>query len=189
MALPAAIAIARPARSRPNRLQAFVEKNWRHIAELLFIVPAYTSYQFVRGAVHGKAGTAFDNASALIHVEQRIGIFHEAFLQQLILPKAWMVDFFNYLYIWGHLPVIIAVALWLYIGHLIPLVPFLVLSRSPGLVVSIVLSGFVLFGVGVYSATTLVGDWRTMGLKMVVIGLGAAALGFGVGLLFNSSGA
>ena len=75
------------------------------------------------------------------------------------------------------------------IGHLIPLVPFLVLSRSPGLVVSIVLSGFVLFGVGVYSATTLVGDWRTMGLKMVVIGLGAAALGFGVGLLFNSSGA
>jgi len=115
MALPAAIAIARPA--RPNRLQAFIEKNWRSIAELLFIVPAYTAYQFVRGAVHGKAGTAFDNASALIHVEQRIGIFHEANLQQLILPKAWMVDFFNYLYIWGHLPVIIAVALWLYIGH------------------------------------------------------------------------
>src|SRR5437868_1795173 len=63
------------------------------------------------------------------------------------------------------------------IGHVIPLVPFLVLSRSPGLVVSIVLSGFVLFGVGVYSAKTLVGDWRTMGLKMVAIGLGAAAIG------------
>jgi vacuolar iron transporter family protein len=75
------------------------------------------------------------------------------------------------------------------IGHFIPLVPFLILSRGPGLVVAIVLSGLVLFGVGVYSAKTLVGDWRTMGLKMVVIGLGAAAMGFVVGLLFNTSGA
>jgi len=35
----------------------------------------------------------------------------------LILPKSWAVDMFNYLYIWGHLPVIVAVALWLYISH------------------------------------------------------------------------
>jgi hypothetical protein len=102
---------------RPNRLQAFAEKNWRHLAELLFVVPAYILYQFVRGAVHGKAGAAFDNASRVIHIEQRLGIFHEAALQQLILPRDWMVDFFNYLYIWGHLPVIIAVALWLYTRH------------------------------------------------------------------------
>ncbi len=103
--------------ARPNRLYAFLERNWRLFAELMFIVPAYAAYQFVRGAVHGKAGTAFDNASKLIHTEQRIGIFHEAFLQQLILPKEWMVEFFNYLYIWGHLPVIIIVALWLYGRH------------------------------------------------------------------------
>ena len=105
------------AATRPVRAQTFFEKYWRHIAELLFIVPAYTAYQFVRGAVHGKGADAFDNASRLIHIEQRLGIFHEAFLQQLILPKAWVVDFFNYLYIWGHLPVIIAVALWLYTYH------------------------------------------------------------------------
>ena len=103
--------------ARPNRLLAFAEKNWRLAAEIAFIVPAYTAYQFVRGAVHGKAGAAFDNASRLIHIEQRLGIFHEAFLQQLILPNSWMVDFFNYLYIWGHLPVLIAVAVWLYTRH------------------------------------------------------------------------
>src|SRR5205085_3765825 len=45
------------------------------------------------------------------------------------------------------------------IGHLIPLIPFLILSRTPALVVAIVVSGLVLFGVGVYSAVTLVGDW------------------------------
>jgi hypothetical protein len=110
----AALAIARP---RSGRLASIVEKNWRHVAELVLIIPAYMAYQVVRGSVGGQAGTAFDNAARLIQVEQRIGIFHEAFLQQLILPWEWMVDLFNYLYIWGHLPVIIAVALWLYIRH------------------------------------------------------------------------
>ena len=72
------------------------------------------------------------------------------------------------------------------IGHMIPLSPFLVLDRSSALVVSIVWSGVVLFGVGVYSAKTLVGDWRKSGLQMMVIGLGAAGVGFLVGRLFQS---
>jgi vacuolar iron transporter family protein len=74
------------------------------------------------------------------------------------------------------------------VGHLIPLIPFMVLSRTPALVVAIVLSGLVLFGVGVYSAVTLTGDWRKSGLRMVAIGLGAAAIGFFIGRLFNSAG-
>jgi VIT1/CCC1 family predicted Fe2+/Mn2+ transporter len=75
------------------------------------------------------------------------------------------------------------------IGHLIPLVPFLWLARTPAVVLAIVLSALVLFGVGVYSSLTLVGDWRKNGVKMVVIGLGAAAVGFAVGRLFHSIGA
>ena len=43
-----------------------------------------------------------------------------------------------------------------------------------------------LFGVGVYSSATLVGDRRKNGLKMVAIGLGAAAVGFLIGHLFHS---
>ena len=73
------------------------------------------------------------------------------------------------------------------IGHLIPLLPFLVLARTPALVAAIVLSAAVLFGVGVYSAVTLVGSWRANGLKMVAIGLGAAAVGFAVGHLFQAT--
>jgi hypothetical protein len=96
---------------------AFAERNWRLFAEMLFIVPAYVLYQMVRGTVGGQAGTAFENANRLIHIEKQMGIFHEAFLQQLILPKDWMVGLFNYVYIWGHLPVIIGVAIWLYAGH------------------------------------------------------------------------
>ena len=100
-----------------NRLGALVERYWRIFFEILFIVPAYALYQLVRGNVGGDAGAAFDNATRLISVERRLGIFHEAFLQQLILPKDWMVDAFNYIYIYGHLPVIIAVAIWLYVAH------------------------------------------------------------------------
>jgi vacuolar iron transporter family protein len=72
------------------------------------------------------------------------------------------------------------------IGHLIPLLPFAWLPRTTALILAIVLSALVLFGVGVYSSVTLVGDWRKNGLKMVVIGLGAAAIGFVIGRLFHA---
>ena len=74
------------------------------------------------------------------------------------------------------------------IGHLIPLVPFMVVTRTPAIVGAIVLSAVTLFAVGVYSAKTLVGDWRKSGLQMVAIGLGAAALGFLIGRLFHTVG-
>ena len=75
------------------------------------------------------------------------------------------------------------------IGHLIPLLPFVWLARTPALILAIALSALVLFGVGVYSAVTLVGDWRKSGAKMLVIGLGAAGLGFLIGNLFHAAGA
>jgi VIT1/CCC1 family predicted Fe2+/Mn2+ transporter len=75
------------------------------------------------------------------------------------------------------------------IGHLIPLLPFVYLSRTPALVLALILSAVVLFGVGGYQALTRVGSWWRQGLRMVVIGLGAAALGFAIGRLFHASGA
>ena len=74
------------------------------------------------------------------------------------------------------------------IGHFIPLLPFVWLPRTTALILAIVLSALVLFGVGVYSSVTLVGDWRKNGLKMVAIGLGAAAIGFLIGHLFHATG-
>jgi len=74
------------------------------------------------------------------------------------------------------------------IGHLIPIVPFMVVARTPAIVTAITLSGVTLFAVGVYSARTLVGDWRKSGIQMVAIGLGAAALGFFIGRLFHTIG-
>src|ERR1700746_861646 len=75
------------------------------------------------------------------------------------------------------------------IGHLIPLLPFVWLSRSTALILAIALSALVLFGVGAYQALTPTGDWRRKGLQMVAIGLGAAAIGFLIGRLFHTTGA
>jgi len=47
------------------------------------------------------------------------------------------------------------------------------MPRTPALVVAIVLSALVLFGVGFYSAVTLVGSWWRSGVRMMAIGLGA----------------
>jgi vacuolar iron transporter family protein len=74
------------------------------------------------------------------------------------------------------------------IGHFIPIVPFMVVARTPAIVLAIALSAVTLFAVGVYSAKTLVGDWRKSGIQMVAIGLGAAALGFLIGRLFHTVG-
>ena len=74
------------------------------------------------------------------------------------------------------------------IGHFIPIVPFMVVGRTPAIILAIALSAVTLFAVGVYSAKTLVGDWRKSGIQMVAIGLGAALLGFAIGRLFHTVG-
>jgi VIT1/CCC1 family predicted Fe2+/Mn2+ transporter len=86
------------------------------------------------------------------------------------------------------LRVSVVITLATLVGHLIPLAPFLFLGRPAALVTAVVLSALVLFGVGVYSAVTRVGSWWRNGVKMVAIGLGAAAVGFAIGHLFSSAG-
>jgi len=71
------------------------------------------------------------------------------------------------------------------IGHLIPLVPFMLLERGAALVTAFVVSALVLFGVGAYTAMSLVGDWRISGLRMLIIGLGAAAIGYAISSLIG----
>jgi VIT1/CCC1 family predicted Fe2+/Mn2+ transporter len=73
-------------------------------------------------------------------------------------------------------------------GSLIPLFPYFFASRGLAITLAVVLSALALFGVGAFKARTLVGDWKRSGLQMVLIGLGAAVVGFVVGLFFHTSG-
>lgn len=89
----------------------------RHIMELLIVVPAYIAYSFVRGTVGGRIGGAYERAAAVIDIERNLGIFWEENLQHFILNRHLLIEIFNSIYIWLHLPVIITVAFWLYFRH------------------------------------------------------------------------
>ncbi len=88
----------------------------RFLFEVVLIGVAYVAYQLVRGIVEGgRVDAAFGNARALIEFERSLGFFWEVQLQGLILSNAFLIDFFNWIYIWGHLPVIAAVAVWIFL--------------------------------------------------------------------------
>jgi hypothetical protein len=86
----------------------------RFFFEIALIGIAYVSYQLVRGVIEGRVELAFSNADSLIQVERSLGIFWEVQLQSLIIGNEFLVDFFNWVYIWGHLPVVGALAIWIY---------------------------------------------------------------------------
>lgn len=72
------------------------------------------------------------------------------------------------------------------IGHLIPVIPFFFLDPKTGLIAAIIISTLTLFATGIYQAVTLVGSWWKSGLRMVLIGMGAALLGFIIAKLFHT---
>jgi predicted membrane protein (TIGR00267 family) len=71
------------------------------------------------------------------------------------------------------------------IGSALPLLPFFVLARSAAMGAAVAIAAVTLFAVGAYKSATTVGSWLWGGLEMAAIGLAAAAIGWGVGLLFR----
>lgn len=71
------------------------------------------------------------------------------------------------------------------IGSLVPLVPFAMLSVGGAIIFSLVVSTFILFGVGAYKASITVGDWKKSGLEMAGVGMLAAVSGYVIGKLLG----
>ena len=71
------------------------------------------------------------------------------------------------------------------IGSLIPLIPFLFVPITVAMVLSISLSAFVLFTVGVVKARMTVGHPGKSGIEMAAIGITSALVGYAVGVLLK----
>ncbi|HUF54600.1 MAG TPA: phosphatase PAP2 family protein [Dehalococcoidia bacterium] len=112
---------ARWARKIGRELQ--VLRDWRpgvkDGAEILLLVGTLPLYYLVRGLTNteNRIDEAVDRGVTIIDVEQKIGIFWEVELQSWVLSYQWLVDFLNYFYLFGHLPVIGVLAVWLYFWH------------------------------------------------------------------------
>lgn len=97
-----------PARGRLARI-AFIE----------FAVAAigYLVYSLTCGAVHQHQALALANAGRIIGFERSIGLLVEHQLQAPVLANGLVLQMFNGIYMWGHLPLVLAVAVWLFAYH------------------------------------------------------------------------
>ncbi len=84
------------------------------LREIAGVLAAYFAYFAVRGATEGDVALAMEHARLVERFERALGLFIEPQLQAAILSERWLVDLANWVYVWGHWPVIAAVALWLY---------------------------------------------------------------------------
>jgi hypothetical protein len=83
----------------------------------MIAVCAYFLYFGVRGLTEGGVVQASAHAWDLVDFERRIGLWLEADWQGLIIDHRWLVVLLNWVYIWGHWPVILVTAAWLYLYH------------------------------------------------------------------------
>ena len=92
-------------------------RDWRRYAlvrELALATLAALTYFGVRNLTAGDAGEAFSNADRLVRLEEWARIAWEPRLQQTLLDHHAAVTLVNWIYIWGHWPVILTAAVVLY---------------------------------------------------------------------------
>ncbi|MCH8815125.1 MAG: phosphatase PAP2 family protein [Chloroflexi bacterium] len=89
----------------------------RDAAEIILLVSALPIYYLVRGITQTQVDEAVQRGINLISIERSLGVFWEVEMQSWILPYDWLVKVLNNFYLFGHLPVIGVLAVWLYFWH------------------------------------------------------------------------
>lgn len=74
--------------------------------QIVLLLPLGLLYAFVRDLSAGQESEAYANAQSIVNLQQTLGLDWEATLQQRILDTDWVVAAVNWIYIWGHFPVI-----------------------------------------------------------------------------------
>lgn len=87
------------------------------LRQIALMAAAALLYFGVRGLTERKEAVAFANARQLLRFEAAVAMDVERAAQDWLLDRDWLVTFFNWVYIWGHWPVIIATLAWLFARH------------------------------------------------------------------------
>jgi len=111
-----------PHRFRQNMKNAFKPLiTWRpgakDLAELLLLAGTLPLYYLVRGQAHQQVNEAVARGVSIVNLENSLGIFWEVQLQSWVLSYGWLVKLLNWFYLFGHLPVIGTLAIWMYFWH------------------------------------------------------------------------
>jgi PAP2 superfamily len=108
------------------------------VRQFLLVGVAIAVYFGVRGITEGSRDLAVDNARALIRFEERVGLDWEATVRDFTLRSHELVTVANWVYIWGHWPLIIPSLIWLYVrrpSHYFWLRDAMFVSGAIGLVI------------------------------------------------------
>ncbi len=89
----------------------------RLVAQLAIVAAAVFGYFLVRGATEAKVGVAVDNARRVVDLERFLGLYHEPWLQSVFGGTSPVTTALNWIYIWGHWPVITVTLIWLARRH------------------------------------------------------------------------
>jgi hypothetical protein len=84
------------------------------------VATAVSAYFTARGLTEANPARAIKHAQAVVDFEQRHHLHDELALQKLVIGHGNVIDVLNWIYIWGHWPVIVAVLIWLLRTHPLP---------------------------------------------------------------------
>ena len=87
------------------------------LVDALAVVLGVAFYFGVRGQTAGSPETALRHAADVLAVEQALGLDIERGVQSAFIAQESLTTLANWIYIWGHWPVIIATLVWLAVHH------------------------------------------------------------------------
>jgi hypothetical protein len=87
------------------------------LREVALVLAGVLVYFGVRGWTHGIVDQATSNARLLLRLERSTGLYVEPWLQSPVRDSHIFTTVMNWVYIWGHWPVIVATLLWLVLRH------------------------------------------------------------------------
>jgi len=105
-------------RPAPRDPKAGVFPGWRILGvQAALVAAAALCYFGVRDLTEGARATATANAHSVVDLERWLGISWERGLQSHVIGDDRLVAAANWMYIYGHWPVIIATLAWLFLRH------------------------------------------------------------------------
>lgn len=104
-----------PFRSRTGQAIGVRHGTLRVVRELALVAFATSVYGGVRAVTEGSIRSAVANARDIDRLERALGIAWEGGAQSLVISSDALVTLANWVYIWGHWPVIVTAAAVLYV--------------------------------------------------------------------------
>ena len=102
-----------------SRTQAWLKPSASFVASLLAVSLVYIGYLLIRGVIarHIDVGEAIDRGRDLAHLERDLHLSFEGAVQTAVMDIPLAIPLLNAIYIWGHVPFLIAEFAWLYLAH------------------------------------------------------------------------